>query len=825
MGPATGAGMALAADAAWFRARWCRVFGVCLLVVGYSLVVVGQAAATTLIGSPKDVFRMVLPGQPRFNDGGVAVSPDGSLVYVVVHPKNKVYVLSSGGKLEKVWASSWLSGPRGVATDGYGNVYVADQTSGRVVKFSPAGKVIAHWSVREPISIAVAPQGPVYVLRGSSDNRLVEFALNGKKVGGFTANLPGQWPCMCGGYGAYSKTGTVAISVGVGNAGNPIVVGKSDQSLTGTPCAEGTTPVYNYGPCSASKTPPANPLVSGEVVRFSRGGTPIKYGWINDSGGLYWDWYSDGIPTGVAVDPNGGAVYVSDLEERIDYLQPDLTNPDLWTLNFVGTGPVYALSFPCWNCVNINWYNASSPAAVAFDCRSNLYVLEPGTPGVDVFVNQSPPANPRCTPTDLTHPAITGTAQQGDALKGHHGSFLKATGYSYQWDRCDPHGKQCKPVGGATHGSYRLTASDVGHTLRLQVTGRNASGPGAVASSAPTAVVIPPPPANISPPTITGSAVQGQTLTVAVGKWSGSPTSFSYAWEDCDASGANCVLGSQSSVLSPAYQLTRPAVVSPVRSPPVTSSYLLTGADVGSTVRVEVWASNAYGLGGPVSAAPTAVVLPLPPVNTSPPSISGDLTQGVTLTEVPGSWSNSPTGYAVQWESCVPGGGTCTPIAGATGPRLALTASEAGSAIAVLEQAHNAGGASGFIGSPVSAAVAAVGTGGAPAISIAPVIRGQPTSRQTLTGSLGAWQGWPPLTYGVQWQVCRGSSCSNITGATAHSYTIEAPVIAGDTIQVVITATNTQGSSSATSTAVGPVLPPATPPLAIHPPPGGPPPV
>jgi hypothetical protein len=143
----------------------------------------------------------------------------------------------------------------------------------------------------------------------------------------------------------------------------------------------------------------------------------------------------------------------------------------------------------------------------------------------------------------------------------------------------------------------------------------------------------------------------------------------------------------------------------------------------------------------------------------------------------------------------------------------------------VFEQALNAGGASGFIGSPASAAVAAAGTGGAPAISIAPVIRGQPTSGQTLTGSLGAWQGRPPLTYGAQWQLCRGSACSNIAGATAHSYTIGAPVIAGDTIQVVITATNTQGTSSATSTAVGPVAPPANPLPGIHPPPGGPPPV
>src|SRR5207244_993896 len=137
-----------------------------------------------------------------------------------------------------------------------------------------------------------------------------------------------------------------------------------------------------------------------------------------------------------------------------------------------------------------------------------------------------------------------------------------------------------------------------GHTLRVQETASNAGGSSSPATSAQTAVVTPPPPSNTSPPTITGTAQQGQTLTGAHGTWTNSPTSFSYQWQQCDSGGSNC-----SALPAATTQSPDPA---PSRS--------------GHTLRVQETASNAGGSSSPATSAQTAVVTPPPPSNTAPPT-------------------------------------------------------------------------------------------------------------------------------------------------------------------------------------------------------------
>ncbi len=146
-------------------------------------------------------------------------------------------------------------------------------------------------------------------------------------------------------------------------------------------------------------------------------------------------------------------------------------------------------------------------------------------------------------------------------------------------------------------------------------------------------------------------------LTATNGSWNGSPTSFAYQWQRCDAGGANCSsVGSNS------------------------QAYVLVAGDVGSTMRVQVTATNVGG-STPATSAQTAVVQgpPSAPVNTVLPAISGTTTAGQQLSTTDGTWTGSPTPtFTYQWRQCDNAGANCTDIGGATNSTYTLVAGDVG---------------------------------------------------------------------------------------------------------------------------------------------------
>jgi hypothetical protein len=98
-------------------------------------------------------------------------------------------------------------------------------------------------------------------------------------------------------------------------------------------------------------------------------------------------------------------------------------------------------------------------------------------------------------------------------------------------------------------------------------------------------------PQAFSKPSVTGDAVVGSVLAAKPGTWSDQTAKLSYQWQRCDASGANC------------------AAIAGATDP----TYTAVDADTGSTLRVEVTATNRFGSAKADSDVTAAVTAPPPP--------------------------------------------------------------------------------------------------------------------------------------------------------------------------------------------------------------------
>lgn len=78
-----------------------------------------------------------------------------------------------------------------------------------------------------------------------------------------------------------------------------------------------------------------------------------------------------------------------------------------------------------------------------------------------------------------------------------------------------------------------------------------------------------------------------------------------------------------------------------------------------------------------------------------------------------------------------------------------------------------------------------------------PAVTGSTIQGSTLTVSTGTWAN-SPTSYSYQWQDCIGPTCTNISGATNSTYTVQSSDI-GYSLAAVVTASNSSGSSSTSS--------------------------
>ena len=116
------------------------------------------------------------------------------------------------------------------------------------------------------------------------------------------------------------------------------------------------------------------------------------------------------------------------------------------------------------------------------------------------------------------------------------------------------------------------------------------------------------------------------------------------------------------------------------------------------------------------------------------------------------------------------------------------------STAALIAVAAVAGGAV-FGGAGLGRAASAA----APSNTTPPTVTGTPQAGQTLTADPGVWSG-SPTSYAYQWQRCdkNGGSCAGISGANQRLYDLHSADV-GNTVRVKVTATNSSGSTTATS--------------------------
>jgi YVTN family beta-propeller protein len=789
--------------------------------------------ATNTPGSP-----IIVGNHPE----SIAITPDGTTAYVADFGSNDVTPINlatnTPGTAIKVG-----KGPTAIAMTPDGKIaYVVNAGENTVTPIAVAtnspGTVIKVGN--KPQNIAITPDGATAYVAIGSTNNVSPISTATNEVG--TSIAAGKEPFSLAiapdgatAYVSNRKGATVSpITLASAIAEPPIGVGSAPLQLAITP---DQAPVASFT---------ATPATAGTASSFDASASTVQYGSIT----LYHWNFGDGesadtatpttthtyavagkyavtltetdsagtststVFTGQTMSRNGGASAQSN--QPLTIVPPPPENTAVPTItgtpqqgqkltehNGSWTNAPTGYSYQ-WlrcnalgaSCVPISGATGQTYVPAEADVEHTLAVQEiasnaggsstPATSAATAEVVPPPPAN-------TAQPAITGLAQQEQTLTEHHGSWTNSpTGYEYQWERCNNKGEGCAVISAATGQEYEPVAADLGHTIRVRETASNAGGPSSPATSAATAAVVPPgAPVNTSLPTISGSAQQGQELTESNGTWTNGPTEDEYQWLRCDGKGEGCnaIPGATG------------------------TAYVAAQADVGHTLRAQETARNALGEGSPADSSASAVVLPLAPVNTELPTISGSAQEGQELTAHNGGWTNSPTGYEYQWLRCDSEGKGCTDIAGATGSTYDPVAEDVGQTVRVRETASNAGGS----GSPAESGATAAVLVAPPEATSAPTITGTAQQGKTLTVHNASWTN-SPTAYAYQWLRCnvKGGGCAAITGATEPTYLPVAEDV-GHRLAARETATNAGGTgspseSAATAVVVPPVPVDATPP-------------
>ncbi len=324
-------------------------------------------------------------------------------------------------------------------------------------------------------------------------------------------------------------------------------------------------------------------------------------------------------------------------------------------------------------------------------------------------------------------------------------------------------------------------------------------------------------PRNISTPSITGTPITGNLLSIAHGKWSGSSIKYSYSW-------FRCTSPTKSSKVKSAKCKQIPGSFA--------SKLRLTTEDANYYFVSLVTASNRKGVVRIYSTSTSKVALQktLPTLGLAKPSISSRALERVFAGEEIrvslGSWTANPVPRVAlsSWYSCKdshPDFSSSLPANCQMIPNLERAQVAVDAFILPTSQRDRylmfSVAASNSVGvvtafSPTSKLIETSPTNTSP-----PNISGNPAVGQTLSLSEGAWHGHGQiLEFSTTWYACSNASpqfileiplgCNSISAGTSESLEIH-PNVLGEHIIVTVNATNNFNETTySRSNMVGPVL-------------------
>ncbi|MGO9902675.1 MAG: hypothetical protein ACLP0J_23985 [Solirubrobacteraceae bacterium] len=378
-------------------------------------------------------------------------------------------------------------------------------------------------------------------------------------------------------------------------------------------------------------------------------------------------------------------------------------------------------------------------------------------------------------PVNTNAPSIAPSALCGDALRIVSDGVWRpaANRYEVQWQRSSDSGQAWSNISGASSAKYAPVVGDKGDELRANVTAVDSYGKASAASKATSALTASLP-VNTARPTVSGTARRASKLNItSAGAWSGGPPlTCTHRWQrSADGSKWTSIAGATG------------------------STYTIGVADENHKLRILVSAKNTDGTLRAAS-APTVTVRGAPPVNTAAPTVIGKARRAVTLKATKGSWTGAGNAYAYRWQSSSDGS-TWTNIPGATKTSYAIAIADEHNELRVLVTATNPDATVNAASTP-SADVQP-----APPVNTAlPTLSGTAQLPATLVAIGGTWTG-SGITYNYQWQRSSdGSTWAIIIGAPSSTYTLQT-ADEGDVVRAQVSATNPDGTVTASSAASG----------------------